>query len=874
MLAFVLLLTTLQALLTAVLAADPFSDKDAYKHSPPYYPAPEIGRVPTDLRWRAALKVAQDMVANMTLIEKVNITTGTGWEMGPCVGNTGTVERLGIKSLCLQDGPLGIRFADLITTFPAGITIASTFSKQLVRERGEAMGRENRRKGVDITLSPVVGPLGRHANAGRIWEGFSADPYLAGKLAAEAVTGIQSQNVMAVVKHIVGNEQEHFRQLGEWQGFGFKDLKQPLSSNIDDRTLNEAYLWPFADAVRANVGSVMCSYQQINGSQGCQNSHILNGKLKEEMGFQGFVMSDWLAQRSGVASVLAGLDMSMPGDGLVWADGVPLMGYELTKSVLNGTIDINRVDDMVTRILTPLMYLSITPGNPNFSSWTNDTTSYKIYGAKAGGNVTVNRHIDVRDPWTTKAALDGANAALVLLKNVKNALPLKPTNIGNLNIFGIGSATGPLGAVCGENMQCSDGALIEGWGSGSVYPTDYQSPYEAIKERAAQDNITVGGTTQSWGNLSNVEILSAAADASVVFVLSDSGESTGIVDGNIGDRNNLTLWHNGDAVVKAVASRNPNTIVVVTTVGPVNLEKWINNPNVTAVLLTGPAGDFGGRAAASILFGDIAPSGKLPFTIAKNDTDYIPLTTKVPKDGLPQDYFTEGTLLDYKRFDENKVTPRFEFGYGLSYSNITMENLEARFAFPNIPEFLPTPFAPLNPHKPNDVFTPNANQSVFPDDIHPLHKYVYPYLNDTSEIFTSNETNYPYPEGYSQKQSNTTNINGGAVGGNPALWLSSVYIVHSVSNYGPYDTGVVTQMYIAFPQDNDDLKTAPRQLRGFERSELKVGERHGILYNVQWRDLAVWDVKLQSWRVQRGEYKVYVGHSSRDFVLTTSFTLQ
>lgn len=860
----------LLTLLTAVLAG-PFDDKDAYKVSPPYYPAPEIGRVPTDLRWRAALKVAQDLVANMTLIEKVNMTTGTGWEMGACVGNTGTVERLGIKSLCLQDGPLGIRFADLITTFPAGITIASTFSRQLVNERGAAMGRENRRKGVDITLSPVVGPLGRHANGGRIWEGFSADPYLAGKLAAEAVTGIQGQNVMAVVKHIVGNEQEHFRQLGEWQGFGFKDLKQPLSSNIDDRTLNEAYLWPFADAVRANVGSVMCSYQQINGSQGCQNAHILNGKLKEEMGFQGFVMSDWLAQRSGVASTLAGLDMSMPGDGLVWADGVPLMGYELTKSVLNGTVQEKRVDDMVTRILTPIIYLSITPGNPNFSSWTNDTTSWKYYGAKAGGNVTVNRHIDVRDEYTTKAALDGANAALVLLKNVKSALPLK--NIGKVNIFGIGSATGPLGAVCGENMQCSDGALIEGWGSGSVYPTDYQSPFAAIKERAEQDNITVGGTTESWGNLTKVHQLSSEGDASIVFVLSDSGESTGIVDGNIGDRNNLTLWHNGDNVVKAVAEHNPNTIVVVTTVGPVNLEKWINNPNVTAVLLTGPAGDFGGRAAANILFGDIAPSGKLPFTIAKNDTDYIPLTTEVPKDGLPQDYFTEGTLLDYKRFDANKVTPRFEFGYGLSYSNITLDNLEARYAFPNIPEFLPPPLPPVNPRKPRNNFVPRANETGFPDDIHPLHKYVYPYLNDTSDIFNSNGTQYPYPDGFSTTQKNDTNVNGGAVGGNPALWLSALYVVHSVSNYGPYDTGVVTQLYIAFPQDNDGLKTAPRQLRGFERSELKVGEQKGILYNVQWRDLAVWDVELQSWRVQRGEYHVYVGHSSRDFVLTTSFTL-
>lgn len=124
-----------------------------------------------------------------------------------------------------------------------------------------------------------------------------------------------------------------------------------MSSNIDDRTLHELYLWPFADAIKAGVGSVMCSYQMLNNSYSCGNSKLLNGILKDELGFQGFVQSDWLAQRSGVASALAGLDMSMPGDGLKWTDGKSLWGSELTKSVLNGSLPLTRLDDMVTRVV-------------------------------------------------------------------------------------------------------------------------------------------------------------------------------------------------------------------------------------------------------------------------------------------------------------------------------------------------------------------------------------------------------------------------------------------------------------------------------------------------------------------------------------------
>ncbi len=140
---------------------------------------------------------------------------------------------------------------------------------------------------------------------------------------------------MATIKHFVANEQEHFRQPWEW------GLPHAVSSNIDDRTLHELYAWPFGDAVKAGVASVMCSYNMVNNSYACGNSKLLNGILKDELGFQGFVMSDWLAQRSGVSTALAGLDMTMPGDGLRWQDGHSLWGPQLTRAVLNGSVPVS-----------------------------------------------------------------------------------------------------------------------------------------------------------------------------------------------------------------------------------------------------------------------------------------------------------------------------------------------------------------------------------------------------------------------------------------------------------------------------------------------------------------------------------------------------
>jgi len=279
-------------------------DVPAGYSSPPYYPAPPGGWV---ANWTDSYAKAQQVVANMTLAEKVNLTTGTGLLMGPCVGNTGSAPRFGIPNLCLQDSALGIASTDNNTAFPAGITTGATFNKDLMYARGLAIGAEARGKGVNIQLGPTVGPLGRKPRGGRNWEGFGADPVMQAVGGAETIKGMQANGVIATIKHFIGNEQEEYRMDIIPHG-----LMKAISSNIDDRTLHELYAWPFAEGIRAGVGAVMTSYNDVNGSAASQNSKLISGILKDELGFQGLVMTDWLAQIGGVSSALSGLDMSMP----------------------------------------------------------------------------------------------------------------------------------------------------------------------------------------------------------------------------------------------------------------------------------------------------------------------------------------------------------------------------------------------------------------------------------------------------------------------------------------------------------------------------------------------------------------------------------
>ena len=192
-----------------------------------------------------------------------------------------------------------MRSAASITAFPAGILAGATWDRRLMKERGRGIGEEVRDLGIHVILGPVAGPLGQFVQGGRNWEGFSNDPYLSGVATAWTIDGIQSAGAQACVKHYILNEQEKNRET--------------MNSVIDDRTLHEMYLWPFVDAVRANVASVMCSYNRIDGKYACENKKIMEELLKGELGFKGYVLTDWNALHSTSDSANAGLDMSMPG---------------------------------------------------------------------------------------------------------------------------------------------------------------------------------------------------------------------------------------------------------------------------------------------------------------------------------------------------------------------------------------------------------------------------------------------------------------------------------------------------------------------------------------------------------------------------------
>jgi len=499
--------------------------------SPPWYPSPKGG---TDTAWEASYKKAAVLVRQMTLPEKVNITTGTGWSMDMCVGNNGAVPRLKFPSLCLQDGPLGIRFADNITAFPAGITVGATWSKELMYLRGKALGAEAAAKGVNVLLGPAMGPLGRMPAGGRNWEGFGSDPVLQGIAAAQTIKGIQEAGVMATAKHYVGNEQEHFRQAWEW------GTPSAISSNIDDRTLHEIYAWPFADSVRAGVTSVMCSYNQVNSSYACQNSMLLNGVLKDELGFQGFVQSDWLAQRGGVASALAGLDMTMPGDGLRWAKGNSLWGAELTRAVLNGSVPIDRVDDMVTRIVASWYQVGQdkwSDQGPNFSSWTNERIGKLHEGSPSDHSVgVVNKFVnaqgegeDAHGHLVRRIAAEGT----VLLKNQGKMLPLdrqgwkpntkdKPRTKYRVGVFGEDARLPHHGINHCPDQSCNEGTLASGWGSGAVNFPYLVEPMAAIREAFANETVFV--TDWLENKLPAQKEILHNQDLCIVFANADAGE--------------------------------------------------------------------------------------------------------------------------------------------------------------------------------------------------------------------------------------------------------------------------------------------------------------------------------------------------------------
>lgn len=399
--------------------------------------------------------------------------------------------------------------------------------------------------------------------------------------------------------------------------------------------MQEIYAWPFARAVEAGVGAVMCSYNRINDTYACQNSATLTTILKNQMGFQGFVMSDWGATQSGASSSIAGLDMDQPGGDGNW-------GSNLVSAVNSGSVPLSRVTDAATRILAAYYKMGQDNSFPAAAINSNNP------GAAPYVNVQGNHGQTIRQIGAASA---------ILLKNQGNILPLTSPKV--LGVIG-GDAAPSAGTYGPQGCQietCDNGTLAMGWGSGGSYLPYLVTPLQGIQARAPS-TTTVVSSLDVW-DYQHAASIAATVDVAIVFGNADSGEGI--------DRNNLSLWYNADALINAVADANPNTIAVIHSAGPV-LMPWINK--VKAVIYAGLPGQESGNSLADVLFGDVNPSGRLPYTLAVSTSDY-PAHVSTDSDIS----YSEGLNVGYRYFDAKNIAPLYEFGYGLSYTNFTYSGL-------------------------------------------------------------------------------------------------------------------------------------------------------------------------------------------------------
>ncbi|KAI1111326.1 glycoside hydrolase superfamily [Nemania sp. NC0429] len=756
------------------LAQDIITDDTVfYGQSPPVYPSPK-GTGTGD--WASAYAQARALVSQLSREEKVNLTGGVDAHSS-CSGTIPAIPRVNFPGLCLSDAGNGPRTTNFVSSWPAGISVGASWNRELAHERAVGMGGEFRTKGVNVALGPVVGPLGRIASGGRNWEGFSNDPYLCGALAYQTVQGIQSTGVITSTKHFIANEQETNRNP--------EDNVTAVSSNIDDKTMHELYLWPFQDAVKAGTGNIMCSYNRVNNSYGCANSKTLNGLLKTELGFQGFVVSDWGAQHAGVATALAGMDMVMPS-------GSPLWAGNLTEAVNNGSVSEARLDDMATRILATWYKMN---QNASFPT-TGVGMPYDLAAA--------HERVIATSPSNKDVLVQSAIESHVLLKNTNGALPLRSPRL--ISLFGYSAKSfsaytpGAKGwndgseAAAQEHMQIApDGTLISGGGSGANQPAYVSSPFEALSLRAYED-----GSSLWWDFESGDPAVDQSSDACIVVGNAFAAEGWD----RLGLHDDFT-----DALITNVAGKCNNTIVVFHNAGARLVDRFVDHPNVTALLFAHLPGQDAGRALVSILYGEVSPSGKLPYSVPRNESDLGALANATAPDGVyalfPQSDFAEGVGIDYRGLDARNVTPRYEFGFGLSY---------AAFAYSDLA---------------------------------------------VSAVDGADLARYPSGEV--------------VAGGQEDLWDPLVRVSATLRNEGPVTAAEVAQLYVGIP--DGDAGAPPRQLRGFVKPVLQAGAETVVRFELTRRDLSVWDVAAQKWALPSGEFRVWVGGSSRDLPLAGTLTI-
>jgi beta-glucosidase len=527
------------------------------------------------------------------------------------------VPRLGIPDQTQTDASIGVRNSLIPSTaLPSSLATAASWDPAVSRAGGTMIGAEARATGHNMMLSGGVN-LAREPRNGRNFEYTGEDPLLAGTMAGALIDGIQSNRIVSTVKHYAVNDQE--------------TLRTTLDVTISAEAMRQSDLLAFEFAIEiGQPGSVMCSYNLINGRWGCENDYLLNKVLKRDWGFKGFVMSDWGAVRSTVDAANDGLDQFT---GFCCVGDKPWFGPNQIKAALHaGLIPQRRLDDMAERILWAL-----------FAKGAVDKPLKPApidYAAHA------------------RVSQDAAEESLVLLKNDGDLLPLRA--IRSLAVIGGNADKGVMAGGGSSDVTPVGGATMIG--NRTYLPS---SPLGALKRELPHAQLAFDAGTDP----ASAAALAAKSDAAVVFVTQYDSEG---YDGS------LELEGNQDSLVAAVAKANPRTIVVVESGGAIFMP-WI--AQVPAVLAAFYPGIRGGDAIARILNGKVNPSGHLPISFPASPAQLAHPT--LAGLGLPNETpaaitYDEGAAIGYKWYDVKGYEPLFAFGHGLSYTSFGLSGLTAQ----------------------------------------------------------------------------------------------------------------------------------------------------------------------------------------------------
>ena len=713
-------------------------------------------------------KKINKIIAQMTLEEKV--------EMLHSKTNMSSegVPRLGIQDIKYTDGPFGIReengdgfrslgwTLDSATYFPTGSALAATWSKEMAYKNGWAMGKEGRLRGKDIILGPAIN-IQRLPVGGRTYEYLSEDPVLSARLSVEYTKGSQDAGTAVCLKHYALNNQETDR--------GSVDVI------ADERTMREIYLKPFEAAIKE--GGAMCvmpAYNKVNGFYCSENAHLNNEILRDEWGFKGMTVSDWGGTHSTMGAALGGLCVQMTGDNY--------FGQALIDSVRNGALDEAVVDAKVREILRLRFAIDPVPED-------------------------VANTIMTSQPETQKIAYEIAQKSIVLLKNEAGNLPIAK-DVKKIAVIGqnavLTTAAGGIGAGVKTLYEITPLEGIQARAEKAGVEVVYAPGYKNYQMRMGWGRPSAGPVNPLVANSIDepadpallAEAVALAKDADMVIFFGGTNKS---IETEGSDRKNIDLPCGQNEVIKALYEANPNVATVLISGGPTDLRYL--EPYSPAIVQGWWNGLEGGTALAEVLFGDIAPSGKLPFTFPlKLEDSPAYATGSFPGEGSGEDLFTlmyrldatgytreqiqeyiaslpdpvseyrEGILVGYRWYDTKDVPVMYAFGHGLSYVDFEYGTLTCK-----------------------------------------------------------------------QKK-------------------DKIQVSFDLKNLGDMEADEVAQLYVK--RLDSKVERAEKELEAFERVALKAGETKNVTLEFPLSELAHWDNETNGWVLEPGKIEILVGSASND----------